>query len=536
MEEVSNGCTCVADGTAIKSTNTSKRALCIHTSLVGTFPLIRKYWSIENKLDPSQMYGSSGLNVYLICSHCNTSNARRPNNMAVVKTFKCESCKKTNLLADKPNSICDCLEKGLAKMTKGKGYICSHNNLQAMCPIVVDFWSSKNSKAPNLVSPKASTNVILICPVCHVEESKKVSTLTKNGTYECASCELAKDNLLLRIPYILNFWDASNVFHPSKLSPGSAKVVVLKCPTCSTIENMRVYSLYKNGNYKCDKCISAAITHPHLIEEVNDGTDLTKLTHGSVVVIEWKCKTCSYIWKCKLSSRAHGENSVRKSTGCKRCARLIPLTYEEFKRRILEEFGNKYTYPDEFPDFKLLTAVVPSVCSEHGEILKLATLHLKSPCGQCVRPKSKLCTAFEKELVKRGIPYKAEVTISGMIYEGNLSIDYLFQSESGNWYAVECDGHQHFRLSRWDKETDHVELRQRRDIAKDQFCVNNGISMMRIPYNMKNQIPKLIDGFLIMIKSGIPFIYTYARYRAQINLPSIVAYYEAKSPNTHIVL
>lgn len=471
----------------------------------------------------------------LICLHCQKSNTRRPSSLNTVKSFKCGFCNTTNLLADRVEP-CDCLAKGLAITVRGGGYLCPHNNLQAKCSNIIDFWSSKNAKLPHMVSPNASTKAILICPVCSTEAEKSVGTLSRHGFYECEACILAKDNLLTRIPYILNFWDIMNAHHPSKLSHGSRVVVVLKCPICSSSTNMRVYSLYKNGRYECINCISVAVTHPHLLEEVNDGTDLTKLTRGSSVVVEWKCKTCSYIWKCQINNRARGQDASRKATGCKWCAGLIPLTYEEFKRRIFEEFGDKYTYPIGFPDFKLLTSVIPSICSEHGEISKLATLHLHSPCGQCVRPKSKLCTALEKELKARGMPFKAEAMIPGMIYEGPLAIDYLFQGINGQWYAIESDGHQHFHLSRWDKETDHVGLRHCRDIAKDQFCVINGISLIRIPYNMKSHIPKILDEFQKLINSGVFFIYTYARYRAQINVPPGVIYIEAKSPNTHIVL
>lgn len=509
--------------------------------MVGVYPRIREYWSSINSVSPEEMLGGSSKDVTLICPDCNHATVRIPSTLVKTKSFKCKNaaCKKTHKLADVA-PVCDCLQKGLATPTKGTGYICEHVNLLAMCPDIALFWSSKNDKQPSKVSKCSTIIVLLQCPKCKYEDKKSAATLTSAGKYECPQCFLESNSLLKACPGIDRYWSPENALQPNQISYGSNATVHLLCPDCNYTESKFAYSITeiggRNGKYPCPGCYllenNVARTHRHLLLEVNDGTDLTTVTRGHPKKIEWKCQKCSYIWSAMLSNRARPEvtNHGRKATGCKRCAHLIPITYEVFLKRVKACYQGKYTYQPVCENFKLAESIIEGICPDHGSFKKLAIFHTKAGCRHCVLPKSKLCIELERWLNLIGIPFTVEKKFKQLKYVSYLSYDYLIVGLDGRMYMIECDDQQHFKLSRWDKSNDNVLLRIKRDIIKDQFCVDNGISLIRIPYTMTRGIFFILQGFLAKHAGLGHFICTYGHYAERLKVPDTCKLMIVRSP------
>ncbi len=70
---------------------------------------------------------------------------------------------------------------------------------------------------------------------------------------------------------------------------------------------------------------------------------------------------------------------------------------------------------------------------------------------------------------------------------------YQFDFYVNNSYIIEFDGSQHFKYSGsgWDTK-EHFEQTRRRDLIKNQYCFNNNIPIIRIPYNKEYTIDDLI--------------------------------------------
>ena len=52
--------------------------------------------------------------------------------------------------------------------------------------------------------------------------------------------------------------------------------------------------------------------------------------------------------------------------------------------------------------------------------------------------------------------------------------------------CIEDDGAQHFKpVKYWGGEKTFLEI-QERDALKNEYCKNNGIKLVRIPYTLKN--------------------------------------------------
>lgn len=66
--------------------------------------------------------------------------------------------------------------------------------------------------------------------------------------------------------------------------------------------------------------------------------------------------------------------------------------------------------------------------------------------------------------------------------------------------AIEYDGEQHYEPINFNNEPREIvernfRLSQRRDMLKDEYCKENNITLMRIPYWEKENIPNILDDF-----------------------------------------
>lgn len=110
-----------------------------------------------------------------------------------------------------------------------------------------------------------------------------------------------------------------------------------------------------------------------------------------------------------------------------------------------------------------------------------------------------------------------------MRYKGPLRIDKFIPQFR---LAFEPDGIQHFITKH--RQT----LEELRDVIKDAYCVNNGISLVRIPYNTKPTV-EMVKWAIEMCLSGKQIYVSYSHYmiRAKdISDMSKICYFEVPSP------
>src|SRR5579885_1164237 len=275
-------CDCEEKGLAIKIKGISTR-LCQHTSLLGTCPKILTYWSSNNTLTPDNVLSKSGKKYLLICgnSNCKFENAITAYNIVRSFSFKCKQCKSRFKLADF-NKVCNCIELGIAKKTQGGGFLCEHNNLLISKPEVLNFWSIKNNKHPSELSKCSTSEIILVCNKCNYEDkTTALNICSLRNKYECPKCFMKINNLTNHCSNIHEYWSSKNKANPDNVNYGSNEPVILFCKNCNLEDEKTPKHLSTVGKYICNKCKTTTLLYPQLIEEVNDGTDLSKLTYGS---------------------------------------------------------------------------------------------------------------------------------------------------------------------------------------------------------------------------------------------------------------
>lgn len=250
------------------------------------------------------------------------------------------------------------------------------------------------------------------------------------------------------------------------------------------------------------------------IDETKPGTGLKRYVH-------WKCD-CGASSKDKgrktkrLDNICNGAKGIKggtRSCGCKqkrafKNANIVGVIQEDLSGQVLSGFKviSKTMIQDSNRSYYYKVK-----CPYCGNIFPLSGRHLKD--GYC----SKSCGCLHNTqygLIGEGSGYmKAKsrdeqfimdaLSQLGLMYEkekqfidlvnpetgGFLSFDFYLENSLNEKYIIEFDGAQHFSPSGFMRD---LKVQRKLDLLKNHYCWNNGIRLIRIPYNKEYGIEDLI--------------------------------------------
>jgi len=194
----------------------------------------------------------------------------------------------------------------------------------------------------------------------------------------------------------------------------------------------------------------------------------------------------SYLWHCKCScgkecdvNGSNLRNGHTTSCGCKK-----KITNKENAQKTVKDLTNQ--------KFGLLTALEPVEQRNHGCVVWKCQCdcgnikYVRSSCLVDGMVKSCGCLVSWGEqvisslLLKNNVFFETQKTFDSCRFlDTNALAKFDFYIE--NKYIVEFDGVQHFKTGGWATE-EKVELIQEHDNFKNQWCKENNIPLIRIPY------------------------------------------------------
>jgi formate dehydrogenase assembly factor FdhD len=200
-----------------------------------------------------------------------------------------------------------------------------------------------------------------------------------------------------------------------------------------------------------------------------------------------RCKKHDIQWKVV-------PNSILKGFGCYKCGKeklssLLSLSHEEYVKKLKEKNPNIIvlgTYINNRTP--IMHKCLIDDCewmSRPGNIL--------SGCGcpKCNKSKGESNIEFWLQLNK--INYVPQKIFNDCRDIKPLPFDFYLSDYNA---CIEYDGEQHFRPIEFFGGKEGFEKRQYHDNIKNEYCKNNGISLLRIPYN-KN-IGEELNNFLFI--------------------------------------
>ena len=141
------------------------------------------------------------------------------------------------------------------------------------------------------------------------------------------------------------------------------------------------------------------------------------------------------------------------------------------------------------------------ICKIHGEFFIKIKDHKKGVgCSLCNKSKGEI--KIEDYLKKKNIKFESQYTFNDCRGKKNkLPFDFYLPDYD---ICLEYDGHHHFQPVSFNdngKNSEEIakqnfENTKRNDYIKDQYCINNNIRLIRIPYTSYNDIESILDSEL----------------------------------------
>jgi len=302
-------------------------------------------------------------------------------------------------------------------------------------------------------------------------------------------------------------------------------------PKYSAIKNY-IYRFYnKDENYNW-KQITSNLNKNSSPNKLDDDVFTQKLIK---LFPQWDFSNIEYYFKngmrylnglnCNIKGedgQSHGISNdidvkglLRRGSGCRKCALYkirnsnkinIEKWIEDFpKDRGLIFDPNKFYYRDDLSGKPFYVKDV--VCTKHNPTILFAQDGVnahnlkrgKTGCPICGKKESQGEQKIHQELINLGYKITKQKIFNGCYgFKGErycdlLKFDAYLKKENGAEVCIEFDGVQHFEPIPFFGGEDGLKSRQERDRLKTEFCLNNGIELIRIPYWDIENIKEILE-------------------------------------------
>ena len=200
-------------------------------------------------------------------------------------------------------------------------------------------------------------------------------------------------------------------------------------------------------------------------------------------------------------------NSFLSGKRCKKCSfedmGLAKMkTHEKFCREVDELGGGKYELIGTYKGDKHKIAMRHRECNREYQVVPSSFIQ-GSRCPMCRLSKGEVEVAAV--LDRFDVNYKSQYSISDCRNVLPLPFDFaILGDDDEELLLIEYDGEQHFRpvTGLYPKEEGEkiFGLQKKRDSIKDEYCYNNSIPLLRIPYWDIDDIERIVFDKLIEIE------------------------------------
>lgn len=240
----------------------------------------------------------------------------------------------------------------------------------------------------------------------------------------------------------------------------------------------------------CNKCNNGGIGKKNKTK--SKILDRFRLIHGD----KYDYSLVEYIdfdTKVSILCKTHGvflqtPHHHVNGSGCAKCAGLNTPTTEEFVEKSKKIHGDDYDYS--MVDYKNNRTKVILICKQHGqfEVTPNDNLNKKSGCPICKKSKGEMLV--KKFLDENNIKYIQQYTFKDCVNIKPLPFDFYLPYHN---VCIEYDGELHFKSVIKFGGDRSLGLTKKRDLIKNKYCLDNNITLIRIPYNNKKPLNELFD-------------------------------------------
>ena len=209
-------------------------------------------------------------------------------------------------------------------------------------------------------------------------------------------------------------------------------------------------------------------------------------THVKIII---QHNVCGYKYPVEPNSFLHGSR-------CPQCAGVKHKTHDEFIKNVYELEGDNYIVLDTYINNYTKIMMQHIFCGYNWGITSKDFLIRGHRCPNCScsANMSKSERVIKNYLESLNIFYDFEIRIDDCRNVNPLPFDFAIYNEIKNiLLLIEADGRQHYdSVKYWggDKKLEYV---QNNDKIKTQYCKDNNIPLLRIPYWDFNNIESILN-------------------------------------------
>lgn len=178
--------------------------------------------------------------------------------------------------------------------------------------------------------------------------------------------------------------------------------------------------------------------------------------------------------------------SVRNNeVSCPTCFKNIPSPTKRSKEQFIDELkesvGETYVLVSDYTDALVNVDVLHTECNKTFSIRPYHILKEGRGCPSCSNNISSGELLIKEFLESLDISYEREFTFVDCVFKNKLRFDFKIETDNG-LAIIEYDGAQHSKPIPYFGGEKEFEMTQIRDKIKNDYCRDNNIPLLRIPY------------------------------------------------------
>lgn len=246
-----------------------------------------------------------------------------------------------------------------------------------------------------------------------------------------------------------------------------------------------------NKKRNCQQCVGNGLkSHEEFVNDVRDVAGEEYIPIGQYVSGKTKIKMrhniCGYEWDVEPISFLTGNR-------CPKCSGRVPYTHEDYVNKILELVGDEYTPIEQYKGGAIPVKLKHNIC-DYVWTVRPSNFFFGNRCPQCQESKGEQKVRLFLE--SKNVNFEREYSFENLLGIGGypLRFDFaIFDSANNLKLLVEYDGEFHFGKL---YDNDNFEIVQTHDEYKNQYCKDNNIPLLRIPYWDFDSIEQILDKYL----------------------------------------
>lgn len=274
----------------------------------------------------------------------------------------------------------------------------------------------------------------------------------------------------------------------------------------------RSWRVFLRGSYNCRTCawIRVNANRTYTVDFVREFAEKNSKSR----LISEKYKNCKedLTFKCNCGNLFVTPFDTFKNANKRKCndcsmsdgikgkdgqirPRAVGKTNDEFLVDLKEARGNEFTPLDEYVNAKISIRVRHKKCKNVWEVTPDHLINRKDDCPYCAKyvTNSRGTRRIQSWLIANKVDFEREKTfpnLKGYKNQNNLRFDFYLPHHN---ICIEYDGQQHFRPIPIFGGKEAYRLQVLHDRLKDEFCKENKIKLIRIPYYKKDLIESLLN-------------------------------------------